>query len=113
MARIFRRNIFTGEFEDVDVSFEDLRIEPSAPRRCGVPRTYQEHKPLESITLACHPRQAKEFNEIVKRQGRAASVHYRESDGMCEITSRQARAEECKARQKFDGDAGYGDWAGS
>lgn len=106
--RVFRRNIFTGVLEEAVV--EDF-TQRSAPRS-RVHQTYTEARPLVSIAGGCHPSQAKAFNEIAKREGRAG-VHYDETTGEATFASRAARNAELKRRNLLDGDAGYGDWAGT
>ena len=54
-------------------------------------------KKHESVALACHPSQAKEFNEKAKKAG-LTGVHYRETDGMCMVESPGQLKKELKHR---------------
>jgi hypothetical protein len=117
--RIYRTNIYTGEKEWAEVKpFRKVIRAAGGDNRSVSTKTYQEHKPLQSITLGCHSSQIKEFNDRIKKDGRRGVryvPHPRgiEYGGVAEFTSRRGRNEEMKKRNKMDGDAGYGDWAGS
>jgi len=70
-----------------------------AQKNKGVPNlSRSDHwRQHESIGLACHPLQAKEFNERAKKAG-LTGIHYRESDGMAIVTSRGQMKKELKHR---------------
>lgn len=60
-----------------------------------------------SISAGCHPKQAKEFNELAKSAG-ISGVYYNKR-GECEFSSRGARREWNKFRGMRDNDGGYRD----
>ena len=100
--KIFRRNLFTDELEEVEL--EDFSTRAEA-RQQGVTQCFTESKPHQSQGMACHPRQVKEFNERRKREGRTGGQYL--PNGTFESYSRKAFNDELKARGLVDGDAAY------
>lgn len=121
---MFRRNIWTGELEEIETETENGRaiIYREPVRSLGektTTNTYRDHDPLVSQTLGCHSKQIDEFNRRAHEAGRT-DVEYVphpmgiKYGGVARFTSRgdKGRNGEMKARNRFDGDAGYGDYAG-
>lgn len=105
--KVFRRNLFTDELEEVEV--EDFSTR-AAPRQRGVTQCFSESKPHVSQGMACSPSQVKEFNERRKKEGRT-NGYYR-PDGVFESYSKKAFNDELRARGMVDGDAAYSTYAG-
>lgn len=70
-----------------------------------------EKNPWVSTAAAVHADQVPRFNEELKNQ-KVAGAYYRE-DGKLVCTSRAARNKVLQMRGMRDGDAGYGDYAGT
>ena len=67
-------------------------------------------RPLESLGLAVHPDQVREFNEFYRKHGITSAYH--KPDGTCVLEARQGRNQVLKLRDYRDQDACYGDYAG-
>ena len=68
---------------------------------------YDGSSPLRSDSLGCHPEQAAEYREELRRNGIiGAEVS---NDGTLAFTSRKARRETMKLNRCHDRDGGYGD----
>lgn len=109
-----QRHWLTGEEETVEIETGVFRYgKPSnldnTPTK-GIPAISATH-PLVSTALAVVPAQSAAMNKSVQEAG-ISDVHYR-ADGKCVFESRAGRNAELKRRERFDGDAGYGDHAGS
>ena len=74
------------------VSEQEFLRRSRARKKTGTPNLSRSNhwRKHESVALACQASQAKEFNELAKKAG-ITGVHYRESDGMCEITGGRAQ----------------------
>lgn len=125
---MFRRNLWTGELEEVAVETTNGRAiiyseQPGRPaiedERFRHTQTYADHKPLISQALGCHTNQIEEFNRRAHEAGRT-DVEYvpdprgSQYGGVARFTAKgeTGRNGEMKARGVFDGDASYGDYAG-
>lgn len=104
------RKIFVYRADGDRVLREEV-FAPPPPRQSGRHQAYASHKPLESDSAGCHPSQVTEMREHLKKRGvRGTTVT---DAGKVIFSSRTGRAEYNKATGTFDGDAGYGDYAGS
>lgn len=100
--KVFRRNLFTDELEEVEIEDFSTRAEV---RQRRVTQCFTESKPHRSQAMACRPSQVEEFNERRKREGRTGGRYL--PDGTFESYSRKAFNDELKARGLVDGDAAY------
>jgi hypothetical protein len=109
----FVRDLFTGEVVEREFETEDGR---AIIGRTTVPEGAVEgghvspwNRPWESKSLAVHPAQVAQFNELAQKNGTGA---FYKPDGTLQCESRGARNREMRARNVKDGDAGFGDYAG-
>jgi hypothetical protein len=65
--------------------------------------------PLRSEALSVPAHEAKKFSDAAKRN-KTGAVY--DKDGTCYLTSRGARNREMRAQNRYDRDAGYGDYGG-
>ena len=108
MARVFRKNLYTGEEEWVDVDWETpQRIEHHGPEHGRYFGSNKWSTGLESHGMSVHPEQAKEYNEQAKKEG-FTGVHFK-PDGTAVFESRLQRKRYCEQQGHFDRRAGYGD----
>jgi hypothetical protein len=104
------RQIFVYREVDGKVEREEVSA-PPPPRQSSQHQAYASHKPLKSAAAGCHPSQVGEMRDHLKKHGvRGTTVT---DAGKVIFSSRAGRAEYNKATGTFDGDAGYGDYAGS
>jgi hypothetical protein len=100
MKRVFRYDPETGKVVEVTARRQPARKGPAMG-------AYSEGRPLVCETLGCHPDQAAEYREELRRNGiRGADV---DNDGSLRFTSRKARRETMKLNRSHDRDGGYGD----
>lgn len=108
MANRIRRNIFTGELEEVPYELENGRAViaresgPSDETRTGSAWS----RPHRSTSLAIHPSQVEAFNEAAKAAGTGA---YYDKNGTMVSESRGILNRELARRGYGNADAGYGD----
>ena len=111
------RDLFSGELREEEFSgscvLHRTDVADEAFAQLGelpqVSRAYD--RPLESHSLAVHKKDVQKHNEFLKERG-ITGAYYRPSDGVLVQETRTARAQVHKARNAFDKDAGYSDWAG-
>ncbi len=115
MAMITRRHWLSGELETVEVETGVFRYgghkEDQNVKTKGIP-AIRPDKPLVSTALGVIPAQAKDMTKAAHESGNTDG-YYRESDGKCVFESRSGRNRELQRRNRYDGDAGYGDHCGS
>lgn len=114
MAMVTRRHWLTGELETVDVETGVFRYGRSTEDQNVPVKTIPAitpTNPLISTAISIIPSQVKSMNKAVRDAG-VTGVHYRK-DGKAVFESNAARNSELRRRDKFDGDAGYSQHAGS
>jgi hypothetical protein len=126
---LFRRDD-TGELVELEMALDELMERQESGRIVlddGVPATRaitEEFErdlpkrsrvrrggscwPKESDSLGCHPEQAAEFNEEMRRGG-VRGVYFDPRTGACTVESRKAQRDACKAFGLINKDGGYGD----
>lgn len=114
MATRTQRHWLTGEEETVEIETGVFRYGKQSnldntPTK-GIPAITATN-PLVSTALAVVPSQVASMNKAVRDAG-ISDVHYR-ADGKLVFKSNAGRNAELRRRDKFDGDAGYSQHAGS
>lgn len=109
MSKIFRRNVFTGEFESADVDTSMFTKAAPKDERKSYSTAYST--PRESVAAGCHSNQVKDFNEFYKERGISGAYH--REDGTLLVDSNGAMNAVLEARGLYDRDAGYGQFAGN
>lgn len=97
---IIRRNIFTGELEEVPKP--DWKPSKKTREYSGS-QTYTEARPRMILSGGCHPNQVAEFNQMIEELGLTASLHH-EPDGTLRCTSKSALQIYMKERGMIDWD---------
>ena len=123
MSETFRRNIFTGEFEedshdDIQAAFESVNA-PSRSKGENMigghcPDPYSGGKDFVSKSMSIAPEQAtperiERENADAKHRGTGA---YYTPDGGCHMPTRGIKAREMRRKNRQDNDACYGDASG-
>ncbi len=109
-----QRNWLTGKQETVEIEtgvfhYGKHKEDQAVPTK-GIPAITPTN-PLVSTAIAVIPSQVKSMNKAVREAG-ITDVHYRK-DGKAVFESNSGRNKEMIRRDKFDGDAGYSQHAGS
>lgn len=109
MSKIWRRNLFTDEYEWVDVDTSNFVKVASRDERKEYSTLYCQ--PEVSTAAGCHSSQVEDFNNFYRERGITGAYH--RPDGACVFESNHARNQVLKARGMYDRDASYGQWAGN
>ena len=123
MSRVFRRNIFTGEWEeefesDIEAAFEVVNARSREKVKNLVsghrPDPYAGGKDFISKALSIAPEQA--TSERIAKENAGAKHHgtgaYYTPEGVCHLPTRGIRAREMRRKNRQDNDACFGDHAG-
>lgn len=106
--RVVKRYKIDGE----EVTQAEYRRRRKSRGAASANNTYSAARPLESISMCCHPNQVARANERFRQLG-LTGCEYRK-DGTLLFTSRGSTGRNgfLKHTQHHDSDAGYGDRAG-